>query len=46
MDDVSGLPFARLGAGGLSVGGRIPLHTAVVADLSSLFIGGLVVLRF
>ena len=48
VDDVSGLPFARLGARGLSVGGRIPLHPAVVADLSSLFrrSGGIVSLRF
>ena len=37
VDDVSGLPFARLGARGFSVGGRIPLYPAVVADLSSLF---------
>ena len=48
VDDVSGLPFVRLGARGLSVGGRIPLHPAVVADLSSLFrrSGGIGSLRF
>ena len=48
VDDVSGMPFARLGARGLSVGGRIPLHPVVVADLSSLFrrAGGIASLRF
>ena len=48
VDDVSGLPFARLGACGLSVGGRVPLHPVVVADLSSLFrrSGGVASLRF
>ena len=47
-DDVLGLPFARLGARGLFVGGRIRLHPVVVSDLSSLFrrSGGIVSLRF
>ena len=47
-EDVSGLPFARLGARGLSVGGWIPLHPVVVSDLSPLFrrSGGIASLRF
>jgi len=47
-DDVLGLPFARLGARGLFVGGWIRLHPVLVSDLSSLFrrSGGIVSLRF